>query len=230
MIIELDGNRAFGVTIYRGYFVTIYNANKTQNKLSSYQITNINEVEPLEKLMVFSDTSTSQMREMEMSVRYEVYDSLKALEQAADLIIIGAPIHSFDERDQNSAYYSDGTLQDFYTLSQVGIFKIIKQPAEWADAKQMEIVEPVSIITEPDGIKTKVKAAGYNEMASQQKYIIFLKKNSMGQYAILNMNNGKFEIKGSKHPDLQTGGDQPAEIRQKLWEEINSKYEFEYGF
>ncbi|SFF15120.1 hypothetical protein SAMN04487969_115124 [Paenibacillus algorifonticola] len=67
-------------------------------------------------------------------------------------------------------------------------------------------------------------------MVYQQKYIIFLKKNSMGQYSIINMDNGKFEVGGSKQPDLKTGGDQPFEIKQKLWDELNDKYEFEYGF
>ncbi|WP_341279939.1 hypothetical protein [Paenibacillus sp. FSL H8-0537] len=182
------------------------------------------------RIMVPSEASTSKMRDIEMSVRYMVYDSLKDLEQAADLIIIGAPVQSFEERDQNSTYYRDGTVQDFYSLTKVELFKIIKQPVDWVVTKQLEVVEPVGIITEADGMKTKIKAAGYNEMVPHTKYIIFLKKNSMGKYSIINMDNGKFEVEGSKHPDLKTGGDQPAEIKQKLWEEINSKYEFECGF
>ena len=139
-----------------------------------------------------SQRNTS-METISLEAHYITYESAEELDKA-DLILIGTPIADFTEREHKTSYYSDGSLEDFYTLTEVKINKIIKSPKDFDldDSNNLAIIEPVGIV-EINGDK-KITIDEYKEMEKGESYIIFLNKNVNGEYSVINNDFGKFRL------------------------------------
>lgn len=57
----------------------------------------------------------------------------------------------------------------------------------------LTIVEPVSYIN-INNKNTKITREHYKELLAEDTSVIFLKKNTFGQFSINNQNNGKFSL------------------------------------
>ncbi|WP_147423857.1 hypothetical protein [Cohnella endophytica] len=98
----------------------------------------------------------------------------------------------------------------------------MKKPTDFPVTDRIKAVEPVGLITESDKLQTKVKADHYSELKADKKYVMFLKKNTFGQYSLINMNNGKFNLDGTDVSDLTQDGE--SGIKMKLKQQIESKF------
>lgn len=118
------------------------------------------------------------------------FETVNKLDQLADLIVIGTPTENFEARKHVITNYNDGAMQDFYTLTKIKIDKIIKKPDDFSKNQEtMLIIEPVSLRD-----KTKLTSNGYVELQKGDQNIIFLMKNTFGDYSIINNNLGKFSL------------------------------------
>ncbi|MGG4440710.1 hypothetical protein [Brevibacillus fortis] len=133
------------------------------------------------------------METISLEALYMTYESAEELDKA-DLILIGTPTSDFSDREHKTSYYEDGSLQDFYTLTEIEIDKIIKSPNDFdiEESETLSIIEPVGMI-ELDGTK-KITIDEYKEMEQGEKYIIFLNENGHGQYSVINNDSGKFNL------------------------------------
>ncbi|MFB7157313.1 hypothetical protein [Lysinibacillus sp. NPDC056232] len=163
------------------------------------------------------------IRTVDIHARYVEYDTADKLHQDADIVLVASPIDDFANREHHSTEFEDGTLQDFYTLTNLNVERIIKQPEGINIGSQMQVIEPVSIITEADKQQTKVAADGYREMKQGKRYIVFLKNNGMGDYSVINMNNGKFNLDGGDAQDVPTDANEKA-FKERLKKDIQSNF------
>jgi len=128
-------------------------------------------------------------------------NNVQELEQSADLIVIAEPTCDFEERKHVITNYNFGDIQDFYTLTEIKIMKILKQPTDFdSRIKTMDILEPNSMLQTLAG-KQIFEDNGYQELKKGSKYIIFLGKNDKGKYLIINLNLGKFNIDNTDNTD-----------------------------
>jgi hypothetical protein len=152
------------------------------------------------------------------------YDNLESLESDAEIILIGTPTDKFEDRDHKATYYPNGkatsTIQDFYTLTSIKVQKVIKSNAEVSivDNGDLKVIEPVGLVQQFDGLK-KLEYEGYTEMEKGKKYLLFLKKNTEGQYSIMSLFYGKYNLDDSDMKDLT---DIPN--REKIKDEAKIKY------
>ncbi len=121
------------------------------------------------------------------------YTDIDTLDKAADLIIIATASEKFEDREHRSTYYSDGELQDFYTLTNLEVSQVIKAPEGFDKDKLLTVVEPIGFFPGKNN-NTKLTIENYTEISNEVSNIIFLKKNTFGQYGVINMDLGKFEL------------------------------------
>lgn len=158
------------------------------------------------------------------SIRFNTVDNL---DQVAELIIVGTPTETFENRKHVITNYDDGAIQDFYTLTEIKIDKILKKPEEFSEEQEtISIIEPVSL----DG-DTKLTSDGYVELQKGDQSIIFLMKNTFGDYSIINDNLGKFSLNHKENSvsriqsesERQSIGDQSQQY-EEFYSQIMEKY------
>ncbi|WP_342575740.1 hypothetical protein [Paenibacillus sp. FSL M8-0142] len=159
-----------------------------------------------------------------MDAKYIAFDTIEELDQAADVIVIGSPIKDFEDREHMAQYFEDGMIQDFYTMTELRIEKVIKQPDGIDIGEMMELIEPLSIIEESGNQKTKIIMDDYRELKKGSRYILFLKDNTFGQYSIINMNNGKFNLDNTDDSDMPMG-QQDLAFKTSLKNQVLRKYD-----
>lgn len=167
------------------------------------------------------------MPRLAMQANYMKYDDINDLDQDAQVILICTPLKDFLDREHIVTRYSDGHLQDFYTLTDVRIQKIIKKPADvkLEVGQTLQIIEPVSVLDQGKSGKVKVATENYQELRKASKYILFLMKGGIDKYGVINMNLGKFNLDGTDLDDLGNE-DKPLEREKKLKfkKEVIKKY------
>lgn len=131
------------------------------------------------------------------------FETPEELDAAADLIIIASPSKEFMDREHKTTFFDDGTIQDYYTLTEVQVEKVIKAPNDFNLPKNnaISIIEPVGIVERSIG-KRKLITNHYQELKEKSSYILFLKQNSAGQYALINNNLGKFNLDNTDPLDI----------------------------
>ncbi len=158
----------------------------------------------------------SKFRQVRTFANYVKYPNVDALDNAADIVLVGIPLQDFLGRQHVTTRFADGTVQDFYTLTDVKVEKVIKKPSDLAleDSQTFRVIEPVGLIEEKNG-KVKILDEDYQELKQGKKYILFLKSNGAGGYSIINMNLGKFNLDGLDPDDI---GDakHPTEVEEKV--------------
>lgn len=121
---------------------------------------------------------------------YISYEDANSLVDSAELVVIATPVKEFDDREHSVTKYGTGSIQDFYTKTELKVEKVLK--GEW-DQNDLTVIEPVSYVQNIDG-KRKITQEGYSEMLKDHSYIITLKKNYLGEYSVINMKNGVFDL------------------------------------
>lgn len=163
-----------------------------------------------------SKSSVSDNSKISLHASYIDYETVNALDSDAELIVIGTPLKNFDNREHVVTNFDDGAVQDFYTLTDIKVDKIIKAPesSTLKTDEDLTIIEPISYIESDQG-KRKITYEDYTELKQNEKSIIFLKQNTQGVYSVINMDLGKFPLSDT------------SEISRSLTsEEHNSKEEF----
>lgn len=135
---------------------------------------------------------------------YVVYESEIDLYEDADLVVLANPIDSFVDREHVARYTppqggAPKTLEDFFTRTTIKIKKVLKSPKglDIQDNSELDIIEPVSII-ENGGVQKKFTVENYIEIEKDNHYIIYLKDNTYGEFGVINMNNGRFNLKSEE--------------------------------
>lgn len=133
---------------------------------------------------------------------YVKYDSVPALEQAADAIVVGRPAQDFLDRRHLASYMPDGHLAVAATEGELQVLRVIKGPAELLRYGQtLPVVEPTGLVEGRDGGLVLIEEEGTKALKQGSAYILFLKKNEMGSFSIINMNLGKFNLDGTDPED-----------------------------
>lgn len=131
---------------------------------------------------------------------YFKHEDEKEMNADADLIVIASSNDSFLNREHVATYTpAEGelseSLEDFYTKNTIKIKDILKSE-EGSDIKigsEIDVIEPVAIVETGEG-KQILTTENYLEMEEDTDYIIYLKRNTYGEYGVINMNNGRFNL------------------------------------
>ncbi|WP_195576158.1 hypothetical protein [Paenibacillus sp. 1001270B_150601_E10] len=130
--------------------------------------------------------------------QYKGYSTGEKLFEGAELVVIGKPVTAFGDREIHLTRFATGVIEDFATFTEIHVEKVLKGPKE--DTTNLTVIEPV---VEYQTYKGKVRLAseGYTPMKKDSRYLIFLKKNRTGQYYVINMQEGKFNLDGTDPED-----------------------------
>ncbi|MBY0117959.1 hypothetical protein NST33_07485 [Paenibacillus sp. FSL L8-0435] len=127
-----------------------------------------------------------------LSANSLTFHEIDKLDAFAELIVIGYAIEDFRDREHVITAFDDGTMQSFHTNTNIKIEKILKKPEDFpSDQNELTIIEPVSL--EGD---VKYTANDYVELQKGDKSVLFLMKNTFGDYGLINDNLGKFSLEG----------------------------------
>ncbi|MBT2284482.1 hypothetical protein J7E78_13135 [Paenibacillus polymyxa] len=127
-----------------------------------------------------------------LSANSLTFHEIDKLDAFAELIVIGYATEDFRDREHVITAFDDGTMQSFHTNTNSKIEKILKKPDDFpSDQNELPIIEPVSI--EGDVIYT---VDDYVELQKGDESVLFLMRNSYGDYGLINDNLGKFSLEG----------------------------------
>lgn len=158
--------------------------------------------------------------DLNVNSSYISYDDINELDKVADLIIVASTDQNFENRLHKAKYFSDGALEDFYSVTNVKVYKVLKGADGIKNGSDLNIIEPASLIQTATG-KQRLLRDDYQPLEKNKHYILFLKKNDSGQYSIINMNLGKFDL-SYKNLKLNT-----ATTTDKFMEDVFEKYKSE---
>jgi len=156
---------------------------------------------------------------------YINFENLDTLEQNSELIIIAQATENFEDREHINKYHE--TPEDEYqpkfliegiTKTEVNIKEILKQPEDehYNEGEIISVIEPISIFEDVDKVKKIKTVSNYKEIGTDD-YILFLKKNSYGEYGVINMNNGRFNL--SNNDEFSTIKARTASEERELHED-----------
>lgn len=133
-----------------------------------------------------------------LSANSITFNEINKLDEFAELVVIGYATDEFIDREHVVTAFDDGTMQSFHTNTNIKIEKILKKPEDFpSDQKELKIIEPVSL----DG-DVKYTADHYVELQKDDKSVIFLMKNTFGDYGLINDNLGKFSLEETNQSNL----------------------------
>lgn len=154
----------------------------------------------------------NSVRDVYVSSDYVGYSTGNGLFNNAEFVVIGTPTTDFEDREVHLTELPKGFIADIATFTEIHVEKVLKGPEE--DAVNLTVIEPIGVYQTFKG-KKRIAYEGYTEMKKDIKYLIFLKKNSYGQYSVINMQAGKFNLDGTDPEDL-TGSPGKTEIFTEL--------------
>ncbi|WP_195575869.1 hypothetical protein [Paenibacillus sp. 1001270B_150601_E10] len=158
----------------------------------------------------------NSVRDVYSSSTYKGFSTAKALFSDADLVVIGSPIKDFEDREVEMGTNSLGGIMYIVTSTEIKVEKVLKGPEEgFAD---LTILEPIGVRQTLTG-KERYATEGYTEMKKGSKYLIFLGKNTSGQYSVINMQAGKFNLDGTDSDDSKGS---PG--KQSIFTEIKTNF------
>lgn len=173
-----------------------------------------------------------------IEANYMTYNKESDLYESAELVVVAHTVKDFNDRT-HVVKYTENTeedkgipeaIADFYTETPIKIMKILKQPSDSTIAKNDSIIfiEPISLLEDKFGVK-KITTENYLEIQKGKPYILYLKKNTYGQYGIINMNNGRFNLEGTDEVmNLDDPGREYEKAnRQEMKKAIEKKFEKE---
>ena len=113
--------------------------------------------------------------EVQVDANEITFNTPEELDATADLIIIASPSKEFMDREHKVTFFDDGTNQDYYTLTEVQVDKVIKAPNNFHLSKNntINIIEPVGIVGRNTG-KRKLITNHNKEFKEKSSYMLFL--------------------------------------------------------
>ncbi len=127
-----------------------------------------------------------------LSANSLTFQEIDKLDSFAELIVIGHATEDFRDREHIITAFDDGTMQSFHTNTNIKIDKILKKPDDFpSDQNELTIIEPVSL--EGD---VKYTVNDYMELQKGDRSVLFLMRNTFGDYGLINDNLGKFSLEG----------------------------------
>lgn len=139
---------------------------------------------------------SSAYRTISIQATIAGYTHFAEMEAAAEIILIGTPTKEFLDREPATSHYPDGELEDFYTLTDLQIERIIKNEST-LNLKQnltMQVIEPVGLIVNGNGERTKLILNDYYEMQTDTSYLLFIVESAPGIYSGMNFENSRFAV------------------------------------
>ncbi|WP_088549417.1 hypothetical protein [Paenibacillus aquistagni] len=158
----------------------------------------------------------NSVRDVFVASTYKGFPTAPSLFSGADLVVIGTPIKDFKDRKLHLWKLPNGGIMDIATYTELKVEKVLKGPKE--DAVDLTVFEPIGVYQTFEG-KRRMAYEGYTEMKKDSKYLIFLGKNAYGQYSVINMQAGKFNLDGTD-PDDTKG----SSIKSGIFADLKSKY------
>ncbi|WP_145412133.1 hypothetical protein [Paenibacillus xylanexedens] len=120
------------------------------------------------------------------------FSEAEKLHSFAEFIVIGYATDGFADREHVITAFDDGAMQSFHTNTNIKITKILKKPEDFpSDQTELTIIEPVSLDE-----NVKYTANDYVELQKNEPSVLFLLRNSYGDYGLINDNLGKFSLEG----------------------------------
>ncbi|MCF7755879.1 hypothetical protein KQ941_15615 [Paenibacillus xylanexedens] len=127
-----------------------------------------------------------------LSANSLTFHEIDKLDAFAELIVIGYATEDFRDREHVITAFDDGTMQSFHTNTNIKIDRILKKPDDFpSDQNELTIIEPASV--EGD---VKYTVNDYVELQKGDTSVLFLMKNTFGDYGLINDNLGKFSLEG----------------------------------
>ncbi|MFC9706636.1 hypothetical protein ACFTRD_00590 [Paenibacillus sp. NPDC056933] len=169
---------------------------------------------------------------------YKEFDKENNLFDDADLVVIATTDSKFVDREHVVKYADPDTagadlpqaIEDFYTKTPIKVLKVLKSPASATitENKEMKIIEPVSLIEE-DAKSKKISIENYNEIKQGEKYVLYLKQNTYGDYSVINMNNGRFSLESEEIiiNSLDHGHENDIEKHNELKQSVEERFKSE---
>jgi hypothetical protein len=138
----------------------------------------------------------SQVESVSMSSKHEGFSSLEELEQDSEIIIIGKKESSENFVDKVSEGPEKGTINIFYTLSDVKVSKVLKNTTDKEINKSLTVLERGAFDTNVLGKKQYIHVEGYELMKENKKYLLFLRESESdpSQYIIKGVYYGKIPL------------------------------------
>lgn len=133
----------------------------------------------------------NSVHDINIASSYKGFSSAQSLFSGADMVVIGSPIKKFEDRELHLTKLSTGHIADIATFTEVNVEKVLKGLEE--DAVDLTVIEPVGVYQTFKG-KVRIAHDGYTAMKKGSQYVIFLGKNTFGQYSVINMQAGKFNL------------------------------------
>lgn len=166
------------------------------------------------------------------------YDEESLLFDGAELVVIAKPDKNFIDREHVVNYVSSSdseadlppAIEDLYTRTSITIAEVLKQPESSSIAKNdnLTIIEPVALLEDDKGLK-KISTENYLEIEKGKNYILYLKKNTYGEYSVINMNNGRFNLEAVEKIEnsYEHGHENDQEKHQKMKNAVEKRFEKE---
>lgn len=177
---------------------------------------------------VFSEsvrpTASESLKKYEVHSNYVEFNDVNSLEEFADLIIIGSPAKPFEEDNPVVTYNKEGRYEDFYTISDVKVKKVLK--GEYSK-DTVPVLQSAAITTSLSG-KEKIFMISddFSVMEKNKKYLLFLKKTDNNNYSIISVNQGKFNIddQDKNEKELSSHNEQYGKLKKEVIEQYKGKF------
>ncbi|WP_044022216.1 hypothetical protein [Bacillus sp. SG-1] len=127
------------------------------------------------------------------SADYQVYESLEELENNSDLIVKGK-------------LYGEPTIQNIYQNG-VHIDSVGKTEIKINDIFKGQVSEgTIIIVYEPGFVRDNILETmeGYVPMNKRGNYLLFLQENPKGEYVVMGVNQGKYDLSITKKATTYT--------------------------
>lgn len=175
-----------------------------------------------------SVASEDSVKEIDSTLcSYMTYDTAEDLINGAELIVIASTNTPLEERKAVTKYMDNGAMGDYYTLTDIDIKTILKQPKVFQLNAQnkMEIIEPSAIVDE-NGKKVLFMRDSYYPLLPNNDYIIFLRTNGKNEYGVINMYRGKFNLSVDEENSaaLKSFNDSKKSKYIKMKKDVAQKY------
>lgn len=170
----------------------------------------------------------NSIKEVDSSLcSYMTYDTAEDLINGAELIVIASTNSPLEERKSISKFMDNGVMGDYYTLTEIDIKTVLKQPKDFQLNAQnkMEIIEPSAIVDE-NGKKVLFMRDSYYPLLPNNDYIIFLRTNGKNEYGVINMYRGKFNLSVDEESNttLKSFNDSKKSKYIKMKKDVAQKY------
>lgn len=162
----------------------------------------------------------NSVSEVTANATYNYPRNFDELEQSSSIILIGTPTQDFQKREHKINYFESGDIKDFYTLTEIKVEKVLKQPqgSTLVDSQMIKIAEPISLEQTIMG-KFKLTVDNYQELQKSSKYLLFITINDHGKYWLRGGFLGKYNLDHTDTTDKQN------EKKIKFKEDISKKYQ-----